>query len=332
MTKLGDWSYSIYLWHWPLIVFAAFLGFESPIILASVAVFSLVPSIASYKYVENPIRDASGQFGQHFVKVVMVVLAVPLVAILIVSSLLHSKDQFPDGSEQNQLEFIASNSFPCEIAQSDGNESRCRQSKVGLPPEIAIIGDSHGEHLFPGFINQFPNRNTLYVFLPEWPYATSENSKITLSEIAESQSIETVIISSRWLDEAVEAPELDAALDSFISAGKNVVINIDTPYFSFDAQDCKFQRPFFFTRQCSEESSTLEKFFGIRQAWLQKITSQYPEVRLLDTYSNFCRGSECNMVINGELMYADRGHLNVAGSNYVVQQNADILTVFIGKN
>ena len=56
MVKVGDWSYSIYLWHWPLMVFAASLwpGVSGARILAGV--LSFLPAVASYRWLEQPIR------------------------------------------------------------------------------------------------------------------------------------------------------------------------------------------------------------------------------------------------------------------------------------
>jgi hypothetical protein len=58
-VALVDVSYSWYLWHWPLIVFAVLLWPDRPLVLVAAAIISLVPSIASYRWVEQPIRQAT---------------------------------------------------------------------------------------------------------------------------------------------------------------------------------------------------------------------------------------------------------------------------------
>ena len=58
---LGKLSYSLYLWHWPvLILAAASLGTELPMTakLALVGV-ALALSVVTYKYVESPVRNSS---------------------------------------------------------------------------------------------------------------------------------------------------------------------------------------------------------------------------------------------------------------------------------
>src|SRR5580765_4339515 len=56
LTWIGDRSYSWYLWHWPLIVFARGLAPGSGWVAPVAAAISLVPASLSYRYVENPIR------------------------------------------------------------------------------------------------------------------------------------------------------------------------------------------------------------------------------------------------------------------------------------
>jgi peptidoglycan/LPS O-acetylase OafA/YrhL len=57
----GDWSYSLYLWHWPLLIIPAqYLG-RSLDLLETLAVIALtfVLSGLTYRFVENPLRTAS---------------------------------------------------------------------------------------------------------------------------------------------------------------------------------------------------------------------------------------------------------------------------------
>lgn len=54
---VGGLSYSLYLWHWPLLVSAsAYWDGLSPLAGTAVALLSVVPAYLSYRFVENPIR------------------------------------------------------------------------------------------------------------------------------------------------------------------------------------------------------------------------------------------------------------------------------------
>ncbi|MEF2977455.1 acyltransferase family protein [Subtercola sp. YIM 133946] len=62
---LGDISYSLYLWHWPLVVllplaFSRFLGIEVPLLTAlTIVILSLGLAFATKVVVEDPIRSSS---------------------------------------------------------------------------------------------------------------------------------------------------------------------------------------------------------------------------------------------------------------------------------
>lgn len=56
LVYIGDRSYSWYLWHWPVIVFAAIAFPSVPAILLIGAILSIIPALLSFNYVENPIR------------------------------------------------------------------------------------------------------------------------------------------------------------------------------------------------------------------------------------------------------------------------------------
>ena len=60
LVSIGDVSYSLYLWHWPLIVFAIILWPQSPSVALIAALLSFAPALASYCWLEQPIRTLSG--------------------------------------------------------------------------------------------------------------------------------------------------------------------------------------------------------------------------------------------------------------------------------
>jgi peptidoglycan/LPS O-acetylase OafA/YrhL len=80
MVKIGDWSYSIYLWHWPFIVAARALWPDSRAGLLIAACLSVIPAVASYYWFEKPIRNLQGLRGWRLARVVSITLLVPLFA------------------------------------------------------------------------------------------------------------------------------------------------------------------------------------------------------------------------------------------------------------
>src|SRR5690606_32589065 len=57
LLAIGLWSYSIYIWHWPIVVGLAYYGFDGPV--AALAGMAATVAIAglSYRFIETPFRQ-----------------------------------------------------------------------------------------------------------------------------------------------------------------------------------------------------------------------------------------------------------------------------------
>ena len=155
LVRIGDWSYSIYLWHWPVIVFAKLLFPGNGAAVAAAAVLSLGPSLASYYGVEQPIRALPMPTPRGFVRMV----ALTLVPVLAASAVLFVggrsgwglswPDQYPKTWEPGPAGLVA---CPPD-ALGGGNEvpagGRCVQP-ASARGTVLLLGDSQAESLFPG--------------------------------------------------------------------------------------------------------------------------------------------------------------------------------------
>jgi peptidoglycan/LPS O-acetylase OafA/YrhL len=79
---VGDLSYSWYLWHWPLVVFATALLSRAGWVAPAAAMLALVPAWLSNRLVENPIRFRSGYTGRRVLVLAAVCCLVPIAADL----------------------------------------------------------------------------------------------------------------------------------------------------------------------------------------------------------------------------------------------------------
>src|SRR5579871_2758842 len=79
-ARVGDLSYSLYLWHWPLIVFALAIWPSSRLAAPLAALCAVLPAWLSYRFVENPIRFDPRFRGAGSLVLATICLAVPLAA------------------------------------------------------------------------------------------------------------------------------------------------------------------------------------------------------------------------------------------------------------
>jgi peptidoglycan/LPS O-acetylase OafA/YrhL len=136
--RLGDWSYSAYLWHWPFVVLAAEAGVLAgawPLRVALVVVVTLLLAAATYRFVEQPARGVSLRTfpRQRALAVCGVVLAVGTAFLL--PAVLRV-----DPRAEAVL----------EVARQDqGSLAAIREPGGSRAPTVMLLGDSHARALYP---------------------------------------------------------------------------------------------------------------------------------------------------------------------------------------
>ena len=254
MVAIGKISYPLYLWHWPLIVFARFDSVSNigpPLRWALIAV-AIVLSQATYVYVEKPIRLGPGR------PVRRTALATAAIVALGVVGLQDFRAEgffFPNatpisvanegdvGKLEYQQYFLAhaahcdAKTFP-PFANRSSDPYYCGQSVADVPPEIVILGDSHSQHMFLGLSEALPERNVAFVLEDGLPSLNNPLFASIYSAVAAEPRVKTVILSAAWkfrVARLAKGANLRADLDRSVhflrAAGKNVYIFNDVPYF-----------------------------------------------------------------------------------------------------
>ncbi|MFM8154462.1 MAG: acyltransferase family protein [Actinomycetes bacterium] len=79
LTYVGDRSYSLYLWHWPFIVFSLILCPDNHLAVLVAALASIPVALASFALVEQPLRQRRHIRGLKLWGLVAIVIVPPLV-------------------------------------------------------------------------------------------------------------------------------------------------------------------------------------------------------------------------------------------------------------
>lgn len=153
MIAIGDRSYSIYLWHWPFIVFAYLIWSPSPIVLTTAALVSLLPAYASYRWVEQPIRALPSERGWPFLKLVAATMVPPVAlgAVLLVVAQNHMwNPKFQDYAAQ-LTPHHAGMAAGCDLTGWQTPE-KCTWNTDATGAPIYLVGDSNADHFSEGLI------------------------------------------------------------------------------------------------------------------------------------------------------------------------------------
>lgn len=338
LVYIGNWSYSLYLWHWPLIVFLFVLFPDTPYIAIFAALISIIPALMSYFFLENPLRKKTNISTKSLSILIATFIGLPalLSAGVVWGANTYWAPKYAAGEmKQNNIGDIGQEEFqaalkafyPCELPElqeqmgfEDG-QTRCRQTKKNQDVTVALIGDSHAEQLLPGFAKLLPNTNIMNATRGEVPVSeSSAEMKQIIDVISDDPTIHTVIINDYWIVRGVPVDALISTTTQLIEAGKEVYLLTDTADFSFDATICKYQRGLFLGPKCSEDSRYYYERFQPYLEKLNEIGNKVPDLHIVDTSNLFCEDSMCSMVKDKKLMYRDIHHLNLYGSDYVAQQ------------
>ena len=210
-------SYSLYLWHWPIIVFWRDITGGRPGIEAKVALFSIAVGIAvlSWRFVEQPMRQPRSLATRH-PWAFFSGAAFFAVAFLAVAAIYQgwpgrfTPEQVRLASYLDYKDADTYRRGSCFIdshiqSASDFDSATCLKADAARP-NVLIIGDSHAAHLWRAMADTYPKYNFLQ--------ATASGCKPTLGSRGERPCLDlmaqimtgflpaahpdAVILAARW--------------------------------------------------------------------------------------------------------------------------------------
>ena len=203
--KLGLWSYSIYLWHWPVVVLVYY--FSLSIIYTYMGiVLSIVLGYLSYRYIET-IR-----FNRSYDSLLAVAKLKPLLMFYFVAfagSVIYAQNGFYNLSPA-PYQAINSNAKPspfrenCHIASYKNPSTSCEY--FGREINWAVLGDSHAVEIAYSLSEKLRLSDT---GLKHFSFSSCEPSYKQNKEYSEC---------ARWYNESVKQIIMDESID-------NVVLN-----------------------------------------------------------------------------------------------------------
>lgn len=171
MVWFGLISYSLYLWHWPIVAFINYTGYElTTSISTGIVAVSILLGWLSWKYVETPFRKSK---TVEFKPVALKMYVLPCFIATVLCVGIVFKAGFPDRFDEDVLVMDAAiNSKPALLRTSCHSPSRlshqppneeCVLGAKDAPNARALlIGDSHSNH-FTGFLDVIGEREKITI-------------------------------------------------------------------------------------------------------------------------------------------------------------------------
>ncbi|SDT08961.1 Peptidoglycan/LPS O-acetylase OafA/YrhL, contains acyltransferase and SGNH-hydrolase domains [Pseudomonas sp. Z003-0.4C(8344-21)] len=171
LVFIGTLSYSLYVWHWPILAVTSYLGIAlTPLVQLVYFGATFVIGYLSFVLIENRFRKARAGFG----KTLIWLMIVPAIAL----SLLHSAgdrsegwpNRFNQGSNNlfNGLKAsVPANREAC-LGVSDGTDPGCIMGAAQARPQVLLMGDSYSNHYW-GFVETLAKDANLAVLAQGYP-------------------------------------------------------------------------------------------------------------------------------------------------------------------
>lgn len=250
MVAMGDWSYSLYLWHWPFIVVAKAIWPFSGVAPMLAAAASVIPAYLSYRYVEEPFRHLQVKGVRQVSTVVAAILLPPTVvataAWLVFAQILSPSFGLAEAKEAPAAAVATEDAglVPCRDPQmAQLANGLCGTTRAGAPT-VLLAGDSHAEHLLPALTNAFPDLNVeiISVRSPK-PFGSPSGAQAVVDYVARQPSIRAVVY-SRALGRdggglsAHEEAGMRLTVQGMTKLGRSVFVLDDNPLWPLDMFSC----------------------------------------------------------------------------------------------
>lgn len=352
MRFVGKISFSLYLWHWPVVVFVNYVWLDTPstFILLLSLLFTLILSTLSWRYIEEPLRQASSSK-----KTYMIVISSSSCLILFSSIALYYKG-FPERHSDmvNKLSENIGTHYRCSIDQYrsyNGTRACAFGEDVSKEFTVALVGNSHAQMYAPAFEKSLTSSNKRGLLIPLSGCLPTINYNISpeclnlaqrnYHSVLEDKKIKTVILALTWhfdhlVDQAgynfidsdfsLRKRELKLLIDSFNKKGKNVYLlgPLDIPGYEFAS---KASRSLMFYGTSLKRSREVEEFYAkygdIIDYFLRNMGGNY-----ILPHKYFCDKSNCYFADENGSFYSDSNHLSSLG----VKKLIDIFDPIISDN
>lgn len=354
-VSIGLSSYSLYLIHWPIIVFWAYLQGGEPNLIDAGVIFllSFALSFLSFRFIEQPFR-----YPQAFSSKPAWGVALSATFLLLVTTSMHA---YSTGGWAWRMSDPVVN---LEDVGDSGQFHKAFYGGAGYPyygpvgssnePDIVLLGDSHGRHYAEGLNSLFVREKGMELFIAsgsscfhlpgftratkgqDWDHICTRGLQRGLSYINSAESSPVVVISHAWSSqvpiaafkenksESIGVTQIIEGLlqlKALIGDAPLIVIgNLPRPganlYDIFTRP-----RPLLFSGFDPSQYLSSKPDQGLKafNDSLQKAADETGAFEFVDPFDYLCTDVACTNIDNERrLLYSDTNHLSKYGSVYLI--------------
>ena len=350
---VGDRSYSIYLWHWPILLLGNVVGMSRTVAgIVTLVALSVLIADASYRFVEFPFWK--GRFRNAMPRqVVLNALAAVIVCATayymlerqvfgatVPESVIASYDPRQDVDRR-----VYSALLSCDQGRFGTDIVPCPLGNPEAPRLAVLVGDSIGAQWSPTVMGVLGSPEEWQVLVltksacaivdKTWYYArvggdyevcTEWRNKVL--DYLDSINPEIVFVgSSTAYDFTAEdwVGGTSRILERLAPAARQVILLPGIPSLTFDGPSC-LEDPWRFSfrladgeRECEEAQADDQS--TVVAGYLRKAAAKYPDVHVLELGDLVCPDRRCGATTaNGVAVFRDKSHVTASFARSIVPE------------
>lgn len=321
---IGLISYSLYLWHWPVIVFTRYEGYtlDTPVQSAAVILVSVALACLSWRYVELPAKRWLAAIGN--VRVLrlsgglVMTACVAAVAIGQTSQSAARETVAPEEVGRDEARAAYGEGvcfFSSDAPLSAIDPARCLQP-ASDGADYLLMGDSFAAHLSPGLRAVLPEQSLRQLNFGGCPPLRSSLKradpgcrKVTQAvfDAVEQTRYDVVVVASRWKEH--ELPELGKMLGWLKQQSGQVVLVGPIVEYRRYLPDI--------IEGSSDPERAVVKYRSIPDSLDRRMRRLADDlgIRYVSLVDAMCEGDRCRLYdMTGDPIQWDNGHLTAPGS------------------
>ncbi|MGJ7902843.1 acyltransferase family protein [Lysobacter sp. 1R34A] len=336
MVFVGLISYSLYLWHWPLLAIAraGSLVTLSPELRAGLVFAAIVLAWLSYRWIERPFRGMARARSARTVWLGSAVSAALALCLLGLASYIdNGKGAGARASRDRPENMAACHASSLSPVPAAPNPACASAAEI---VDTVIWGDSHALAWQP-FAWEIADRAAINITRdscgPALGFAGVKGyeSKAPACEASNRMALayfahlkpRTLIVAARWssfLGDARAAEFEDAFIETMAvvsGLAERVLIMGPTPELAARAQQCidldKLQ-------SCAESRTAYRIRTERARRLLNAVAARYPNVQVVDPEAYFCKEDSCGVLRDGFSLYWDDDHVSSTAARGFAEQ------------
>lgn len=338
LVFIGLISYSLYLWHWPLIAYLHYLHIPmGGMVAVIVAGLSVLLAWLSWRFVEVPMRRSGALLS--FAKVLLRRFLLPVGLLAGVAGLVFATQGFPQRFDPRVAAFervLAAKPEVlrrgCHVPTALFDTPPQEHCKLGVEKprfDGVLIGDSFANH-FSGLIDEMAKIQGLMIMdytmdgcPPILGFETAQTRSYVQRCLQRNQAVfkmlaehpyRKVVMAGSWPRVPVAEELFAASITAVLKTGAQLTVILANSAID-RAESCSLRR--WIHASAGGVGVSCDAPRQASPAYMGRIQARFPQVTFIDPNQVICGADTCRPVLSDVPLYRDSAHLNDVGSRLI---------------